>query len=92
MLLSLLHTHRGGTKLRQLEPGLWYAQAFGGHGVATTTAAGELLARAIAEDNRDWQRFAPFGLTRTWRPFGYLGAQATYSWLQWRDEWKERRG
>ncbi len=79
-------------QIGQLEPGLWYAQAFGGHGVATTTAAGELLARAIAEDNRDWQRFAPFGLTRTWRPFGYLGAQATYSWLQWRDEWKERRG
>lgn len=79
-------------QIGQLEPGLWYAQAFGGHGVATTTAAGELLARAIAEDNRDWQRFAPFGLTRTWRPFGFLGAQATYSWLQWRDQWKERRG
>lgn len=79
-------------QIGQLEPGLWYAQAFGGHGVATTTAAGELLAHAIAEDNRDWQRFAPFGLTRTWRPFGFLGAQATYSWLQWRDAWKERRG
>lgn len=79
-------------QIGQLEPGLWYAQAFGGHGVATTTAAGELLARAIADDNPDWRRFAPFGLTRTWRPFGFLGAQATYSWLQWRDAWKERRG
>ena len=77
-------------QIGQLEPGLWYAQAFGGHGVATTTAAGELLARAIAEDNPDWRRFAPFGLSRTWRPFGFLGAQATYSWLQWRDAWKER--
>ncbi|MBK8067327.1 MAG: FAD-binding oxidoreductase [Rhodanobacteraceae bacterium] len=79
-------------QIGQLEPGLWYAQAFGGHGVATTTAAGELLAHAIAEDNPDWRRFAPFGLTRTWRPFGFLGAQATYSWLQWRDRLREGRG
>lgn len=74
----------------RLPSGLWYAQAFGGHGVATTTAIGELLARAIAEQDDDWQRFAPFGLTRTWRPFGFLGAQATYSWMQARDAWKAR--
>lgn len=77
-------------QLGQLKPGLWYAQAFGGHGVATSTAIGELLAQGIAGENDDWRRFAPFGLTRTWRPFGYLGAQATYSWLQARDRWRER--
>lgn len=74
----------------QLGPGLWYAQAFGGHGLATTSAIGELLAQGIAGDNDDWRRFAPFGLSRTWRPFGYLAAQATYSWLQARDRWRER--
>jgi gamma-glutamylputrescine oxidase len=77
-------------QLGQLLPGLWYAQAFGGHGVATTTAVGELLAAGIADGDDGWRRFAPFGLTRTWRPFGFIGAQATYSWLQARDAWKER--
>ncbi len=77
-------------QLGRLQPGLWYAQAFGGHGVATTTAVGELLAAGIADGDDGWRRFAPFGLTRTWRPFGFIGAQATYSWLQARDAWKER--
>lgn len=74
----------------RLPDGIWYAQAFGGHGVATTTAIGELLAAAIASGNNDWQRFAPFGLSRTWRPLGYLGAQASYSWLQAKDAWNSR--
>lgn len=81
-------------QLGQLAPAFWYAQAFGGHGVATTTAIGDLLAKAIAEQDRGWERFAGFGLTRTWRPFGFLGAQAAYSWLQARDalkDWREKR-
>lgn len=78
-------------QIGRLPSGLWYAQAFGGHGVATTTAIGELLARAIAEGDQDWQRFAPFGLSPTWRPLGYLAAQANYSWLQARDWWKDRQ-
>jgi gamma-glutamylputrescine oxidase len=77
-------------QLGQLMPGLWYAQAFGGHGVATTTAVGELLAAGINDGDDSWRRFSPFGLTRTFRPFGFIGAQATYSWLQARDAWKER--
>lgn len=67
------------------EDGLWYAQAFGGHGVAPTTVAGELLAAAIAQDDDAWQRFAPFGLVSAMRPFGFLGAQASYWWYQARD-------
>jgi gamma-glutamylputrescine oxidase len=78
-------------QLGMLAPGLWYAQAFGGHGVATTTAIAEVLAQGIACENEDWRRFSPFGLSRTWRPFGFLGAQATYSWLQARDAWKDWR-
>lgn len=77
-------------QIGQLRPGLWYGQAFGGHGVATTTAIGELLAAGIAGENEDWRRFSPFGLSRTWRPFGFLGAQATYSWFQAVDAWNER--
>ena len=70
--------------------GLWWAQAFGGHGLAPTSAAGELLASAIAEGDDRWTQFADYGLRSTYRPFGYLGAQANYWWQQGRD-WLQTR-
>jgi gamma-glutamylputrescine oxidase len=70
--------------------GLWWSQAFGGHGLAPTCAAGDLLASALAEGDDRWRRFAPYGLERTYRPFGYLGAQASYWWQQSRDWFKTR--
>ncbi len=74
-----------------IEPGLWVAQAFGGHGVAPTTAAGELLAAAIAEGDPAWQDHSPYGLASAIKPFGFAGAQATYWWLQAKDAWKDWR-
>ncbi|MDE2245918.1 MAG: FAD-binding oxidoreductase [Xanthomonadaceae bacterium] len=71
--------------------GLWWAQAFGGHGLAPTTLAGELLAAAISRDDDAWRLFEPFGLTSVQRPLGYLAAQARYAWLQHLDARKERR-
>ncbi|GAB3038266.1 FAD-binding oxidoreductase [Oleiagrimonas citrea] len=71
--------------------GLWWAQAFGGHGLAPTCVAGELLAAAIAGDDRDWETFHRYGLVSAWRPLGYLAAQASYLWLQLRDAWKDAR-
>lgn len=71
--------------------GLWWAQAFGGHGLAPTTVAGELVAAALAGDDARWRDFARFGLVDSWRPLGYLGAQARYSWLQLKDRLKEAR-
>jgi gamma-glutamylputrescine oxidase len=70
--------------------GLWWAQAFGGHGLAPTCAAGELLAAAIAERDDGWKQFADYGLGSTHRPFGYLGAQANYWWHQGHDWMKTR--
>ena len=70
--------------------GLWWAQAFGGHGLAPTCAAGELVASAIAEDDGRWRQFADYGLDNTHRPFGYLAAQASYWWQQGRDCLKTR--
>jgi gamma-glutamylputrescine oxidase len=70
--------------------GLWWAQAFGGHGLAPTCAAGELLASALAEGDDRWKQFADYGLSRTWRPFGYVGAQASYWWQQGKDWFKTR--
>ncbi|MEO6967462.1 MAG: FAD-binding oxidoreductase [Rhodanobacteraceae bacterium] len=68
--------------------GLWWMQAFGGHGAAPTAAAGELLASAIAEKDQGWREFSDFGLSRSYRPLGYLAAQANYWWLQARDRLK----
>lgn len=78
-------------QIGQLAPGLWYAQAFGGHGLAPTAVAGEALAAAIVAGDPGWQAFAPFGLTRTFGPLGLLAAQATYWRLQAADAWKDRR-
>ena len=77
-----------------LEPGLWYAQAFGGHGLATTTAAGELVAAALTGDTAGLADYQPYDLPWAGKPFGFLAAQATYSWFQFRDaykDWRERR-
>ena len=68
--------------------GLWWMQAFGGHGTAPTCAAGELLANAIATHDESWREFTQFGLQSTLRPFGYLGAQASYWWAGAKDRWK----
>jgi gamma-glutamylputrescine oxidase len=73
------------------DAGLWYAQAFGGHGVGPTTVAGELLAAAIAQDDTAWERFAAFGLVSAHRPLGFAAAQASYGWYQFLDAWKEWR-
>ena len=70
--------------------GLWWAQAFGGHGLAPTSAAGDLLASALAEDDDRWKQFSSYGLARTYRPVGYLGAQASYWWQQSKDWFKTR--
>lgn len=78
-------------QIAQVEPGLWVAQAFGGHGVAPTTVAGEVLAAAIAEGDPTWQEYAPYGLVSALKPWGFGGAQATYWWLQAKDAWKDWR-
>ena len=68
--------------------GLWWMQAFGGHGTAPTCAAGELLAAAIAQNDDGWRAFSRFGLQSALRPLGYLGAQAQYWRLELMDRWK----
>ena len=74
----------------EAEPGLWVAQAFGGHGVAPTTAAGELVASAIAEGDRRWQSLSRYGLQPAFKPLGFVAAQASYWWAQSKDEVKAR--
>ncbi len=78
-------------QITQVEPGLWLAQAFGGHGVAPTTYAGEVIAAAIAEGDPRWREFADYGLVSALKPAGFVGAQLSYWWLQVRDAWKDWR-
>jgi gamma-glutamylputrescine oxidase len=77
-------------QIGEIEKGLWCAQAFGGHGVAPTTFAGELLASAIAEGDKQWQSLSSYGLASAMKPLGFIGAQLTYWWLQAMDGWKDR--
>jgi gamma-glutamylputrescine oxidase len=69
--------------------GLWWMQAFGGHGAAPTCAAGEMLADALAHGDESWRELSRYGLSRTFRPFGYIAAQANYWWLEGKDRFKE---
>lgn len=66
------------------------AQAFGGHGVAPTTLAGEVIASAIAEGDERWREFGAYGLVSAMKPAGFLGAQLSYWWAEAKDAWKAR--
>jgi glycine/D-amino acid oxidase-like deaminating enzyme len=77
--------------LGRTDEGLWYALAFGGHGMATTTLAGEVMAEALVGDGG---RLAEF---RRWKPLwagGLLGravGQGIYWRAQLKDFWRDRR-
>lgn len=75
-------------QIGEIEPGLWLAQAFGGHGVAPTTFGGELLAAAIAERDSRWRELSDYGLVSAFKPAGLIGAQLGYTWLQCQDAWR----
>lgn len=71
-----------------IDDGLWLAQAFGGHGVAPTTFAGEVVASAIAEGDTHWREFSDYGLVSALKPAGFVGAQLSYWWAEAKDAWK----
>ena len=70
---------------------IWHVTGFGGHGVAPTTAGGELIAQAIVGENDDWQRFEHYGPKFAGGPLGLVGAQLTYWALQGLDQYREWR-
>ena len=77
-------------QIGRIDDGLWLAQAFGGHGVAPTTFAGEVIAAAVADGDARWRDFADYGLVSALKPAGFLGAQLSYWWLQAKDAWRGR--
>ncbi|SDY21989.1 gamma-glutamylputrescine oxidase [Lysobacter sp. yr284] len=70
--------------------GLWLAQAFGGHGVAPTTFAGELLAAAIADGDERWRELSGYGVVSAFKPAGLVAAQTSYAWAQFKDWFKDK--
>ncbi|MDT4828696.1 Gamma-glutamylputrescine oxidoreductase [compost metagenome] len=73
------------------DDGIWHAVGFGGHGMAPTTVAGEVLADAIAKSAPIPDGFGKFGLTRTFGLAGLVAAQLTYTAFQARDAFDARR-
>lgn len=67
------------------QPGLWHVIGFGGHGVAPTTALGDLCAAAIAEGDQRYRWFDSWPLQPVFGHAGRLAAQLRYWYLQSRD-------
>ena len=76
-------------QIGQLPDGTWHALGFGGHGVGPTTAAGEMIADAIAAATPIPAGFGRYGLDRVWGGAGLLAAQAKYNWFEFKDWLRE---
>ncbi|MBC3875515.1 NAD(P)/FAD-dependent oxidoreductase [Undibacterium flavidum] len=72
-----------------LPNGVWYAMGFGGHGVAPTTVAGELVATAICNKQVLPAGLERYGLPPTFGSLGLLAAQCAYWYYELRDWMRE---
>jgi len=72
-------------QLGRLPNGVWYAMGFGGHGVAPTALAGEVMAAALGGQKAHIQQFSTWGLPATGGRAGLLAAQLTYWYYELRD-------
>ena len=71
--------------------GLWHCIGFGGHGVAPTTAGGELIAAAIASGDKRYLEFSNWPLRSAYGALGSTAAQVSYWYYQLRDSIKDLR-
>jgi gamma-glutamylputrescine oxidase len=69
-------------QIGEVQPGIWLASAFGGQGLNTSAMAGELIARAIVEDDDTWRRFLPFELVWAGGRLGRTVVQGVAWWRQ----------
>ena len=77
-------------QIGQLQPHVWYATAFGGHGMNTTAIGGKIVAEAITGESERIRLFEPFGLAPTFGPLGRAAVQLAYWSMQAQDWWQER--
>lgn len=81
-------------QIGMVQPGVWIASAFGGHGLNTTAIAGELIASAMVEQDDRWRLFIPFGLVWAGGSAGRAATQTVYWSMQfkdWMDEVQTKR-
>lgn len=71
--------------LGEYEPGLWTALGFGGHGMAPTTLAGQVLAEAIDGNNERLHDFGRYPPVWGGGSMGRVAVQCVYWWKQVRD-------
>lgn len=75
-------------------PGFWFNTGHGGHGIVTTTLAGELLARAIDSNDQRYKMFELFPPKFCFGNLGRIGGQGIISWAEFKDmlrEWREKK-
>ena len=77
--------------LGQRPDGLWHALAFGGHGMATTTLAGEMMAEALTGDRHRLDVFRRWPASWAGGPVGRAVVQGHYWMSQVRDWMREHR-
>lgn len=65
-------------QIGELQPGLYVASGFGGHGINTSAMAGELIARAVVENDQTWRLFSGYELIWAGGPAGRFVAQTSY--------------
>jgi gamma-glutamylputrescine oxidase len=78
-------------QIGELSPQVWLASGFGGHGLNTTAMAGNIIARAIVENDDTWRRFLPFELIWAGGRAGRAAAQVNYWWYHARELRKARQ-
>ena len=92
------YTRRKMPVIGEMEPGLWAATAFGGHGLNTTAMAAQIVGAAIDQGDDQWKIFKAFHpgaidrLAGGSSPVGRVATQAVYWSMQLRDWWDERAG
>lgn len=71
------------------QTGEWFCTHFGNNGIGPTTAAGEVIAAAIATNDETYKLFESFGLEYGGGPLAPFAAQGLYRFWQLRDCWQQ---